>query len=153
MPDRMPKPPPAEDGVNDAALRGTVGYNLRRAYLTLHDDFLASLADLDLRAVSFSTLSLVVDNPEINQSRLAAALSMEPSNIVVVIDELQQRALVTRNKVATDRRAYALRATLKGRRLRDRALRVIAEHEDRLLADFSREERAALVGMLNRIES
>ena len=103
--------------------------------------------------MSFSTLSLIVDNPDIIQSRLAEALSMERSNLVLVIDELEQRELVTRGKVRGDRRAYALRATLKGRRLRDRALRAIAAHEDRLLADYSPDERARLIDMLNRIET
>jgi DNA-binding MarR family transcriptional regulator len=143
----------AEDKVNDMALRGFVGYNLRRAYLTLHDDFIASLAGLELRTVSFSTLSLIVDNPDIIQSRLAEALRMERSNLVLVIDELEERELVTRTKVRSDRRAYALRATLKGRRLRERALRVIAAHEERLLADFTPEDRAQLIDMLNRIET
>lgn len=141
-----------EDKVNDTALRGFVGYNLRRAYLAIHDDLVRNLADLELRTITFSALSMIVDNPDINQSRLADALSMERSNLVVVIDELEQRELITRGRVKTDRRAYALRATLKGRRLRDRALRAVAAHEDRMLGALSGEERRHLVAMLNRIE-
>lgn len=143
----------SEEMVNDTALRGFVGYNLRRAYLTIHDDLMRNLAEFGLRTISFSALAMIVDNPDINQSRLAEALSMERSNLVVVIDELEQRELVSRTKVKTDRRAYALRPTLRGRRLRDRAVRAVAAHEDRLLADLAADERIKLIEMLNRIET
>lgn len=146
-------PPAQEDLVNDTALRGFVGYNLRRAYLAIHDDMVRNLADLELRTITFSALSMIVDNPDINQTRLAEALSMERSNLVVVIDELEQRELITRSRVKTDRRAYALRATLKGRRLRDRAVNVVSAHEDRMLARLDADERKRLVSMLNRIET
>jgi len=149
----VPAPGGVEDKVNDAVLRGFVGYNLRRAYLAVHEDFIASLAELGLRTLSFSTLSLIVDNPDIIQSRLAEALSMERSNLVVVIDELEERELIIRGKVASDRRAYALRPTLKGRRLRDRAVSIVAAHEERMLADFSPEDRDRLVALLNRLEA
>jgi DNA-binding MarR family transcriptional regulator len=142
-----------EDKLNDSALRGFVGYNLRRAYLTVHDDLISNLAGLELRTITFSALSMIVDNPDIIQSRLAEALRMERPNLVVVIDELEQRELITKSKLKSDRRAYALRPTLKGRRMRDRALRVVAAHEDRLLSALSAEERRNLVAMLNRIES
>jgi DNA-binding MarR family transcriptional regulator len=141
-----------DDRVDDAVLREFVGYNLRRAYLTIQEDFLAQLAKLELRAVSFSALSLIVDNPDIIQSRLAEALSMERSNLVVIVDQLEQRDLITRSKLKSDRRVHALRATLKGRRLRDRAAALVKAHEDRLLADFTPAERKNLIAMLNRIE-
>jgi DNA-binding MarR family transcriptional regulator len=142
-----------EGGIGEPTLRGMVGYNMRRAYLRIQEDFAASLAGLELRAVSFSTLSLIVDNPDIIQSRLAAALKMERSNLVLVVDELEERELVTRNRLKSDRRAYALRATLKGRRLRDRAVKIIEEHEERVLARLTPDERRELVRLLNLVEA
>ena len=80
-------------------LRSFVGYNLKRAYLTVHGDFIASLAGLDLRPTQFSALSLIVDNPDISQTELARALSIERSNMVLVVDDLEDRELINRNRV------------------------------------------------------
>lgn len=64
---------------------------------------------------------------------------------------LEQAGLIGRHPVPTDRRAYALRATLKGRRLRDKAALALAAHEDAMLAGLSPQERAQLIDLLQRI--
>lgn len=140
------------ESLNDGSLRQFAGYNLRRAYLAIHDDLTRQLAALELRTITFSALCMIADNPDIIQSRLAEALSMERPNLVVVIDELEQRGFITRTRLASDRRAYALRVTLSGRRLCGKALKTIAAHEDRLLAVLDAAERRTLVTLLNRIE-
>lgn len=138
--------------MDDSSLRQFVGYNIRRAWLALQEKRTLVLAELGLRTVSFSALTLIVDNSDIIQSRLAEALKMERSNIVVVIDELEGLDLITRGRSAQDRRVYALRATLKGRRLRDAAVAALKEHEDRMTARLSETERRLLIDMLQRIE-
>jgi DNA-binding MarR family transcriptional regulator len=144
--------PLAADQLDDSVLRAFVGYNLKRAYLTVRDDFIASLADLQLRPTKFSALALIVANPDISQAGLARALSVERSNLVLIVDELEGRELITRNRVMGDRRTYALRATLKGRRLHDKAVAAIRAHEERLLARLTPDERHRLVELLRRIE-
>lgn len=136
----------------DSPLRGFVGYNLKRAYMSLHSDFVASLTHLDLKPTTFSALAIINENPDISQTDLARALSMERSNIVVMVDELQSRGLIVRNKVPTDRRVYALRTTTKGVSLFYEASLAVQRHEEKLLEDFSPEERDLLVRMLIRIQ-
>jgi len=136
----------------DSPLRGFVGYNLKRAYMSLHSDFVASLTHLDLKPTTFSALAIINENPDISQTDLARALSMERSNIVVMVDELQSRGLIVHNKVPTDRRVYALRPTTKGVSLFYEASLAVQRHEEKLLEDFSPEERDLLVRMLIRIQ-
>jgi DNA-binding MarR family transcriptional regulator len=142
----------APEELDDTVLRRFVGYNLKRAYLTVHGDFIDRLAGLELRPTQFSALSLIVDNPDISQTELARALSIERSNTVLVVDDLESRELINRNRVKHDRRTYALRATLKGRRLRDQAVVVVRAHEERVLSRLDPAERRLLIDMLNRIE-
>lgn len=141
------------DSLDDAVLRSMVGYNLKRAYIVMHPMVHAALAAHDLRVVSFSCLSMIITNPGIAPSRLAEMLRMERSNLVVVIDELESRELITRKQMKTDRRRYELTATMRGRRLRDKAAREIVSGEQKLLAPLSAEERTQLVSLLNKIES
>lgn len=132
-------------------LSTSLGYHLKRAYLRLHDDFIIVLADMKLRPQLFSALALIAENPGINQSALARALAIERSNLVVIVDELVERGLITRNPVSGDRRAHALRATAAGRKFCQMAVERLAVHEQRMMAKLTASERDSLVGVLSRI--
>ncbi len=138
---------------NDSALRDLVGYNLKRAYMTLRDDFLVTLDKYDLRVTSFSALVLIVDRPDMTQSQLAEALSIERAGVVLIVDELENRELINRNKVEGDRRTYALRATLSGIRFCEKVMAATKAHEERVLQKLSKKQRAVLIEILNLIET
>ncbi len=119
-------------------LSSFIGYAMKRAYMTIHGDFLASFEHLGLRSGTFSALSIIVDNPDISQSQLARALAIERSGVVLIVDHLEGRELIGRHRVPGDRRAYALRATLAGCCLRDEAVEAIRKHEARVLSSLER---------------
>jgi DNA-binding MarR family transcriptional regulator len=138
--------------VDDGRLRSLAGYSLKRAYLCVHDAFAASVAEFELRNTSFSCLALIVANPDIVPSRLAEALRMERPNLVVIVDALEERELISRRQLKSDRRYYALRATLKGRRLFERALANAAAAEAKVLQGLSADEVKTLFSLLGKIE-
>lgn len=150
---RTSQPDEGPENVEEGALRELVGYNVKRAYMVLHPVAQAALSDLGLRIMSFSCLSVIVRNPGIAPSVLAEQLKMERSNLVVVIDELETRELVSRTQSKTDRRRFALNATVRGRRLHDKATEAIRRNEERLLCGLSADEQAQLVALLQRIEA
>lgn len=132
-------------------LASSVGYYLKRAYLRVYDDFIVTLADLQLRPQLLSVLSLIVDNPGIIQRALARTLAIERSNIVLIIDDLVARGWVTRNPVPSDRRAYALHATPTGRQQCRIAIGRVIRHEQRMLDSLSESERRDLLNVLDQI--
>lgn len=138
---------------NDITLRQFVGYNVKRAYMVMQPASQAALAGLDLRIPSFSCLAVIVRNPGIAPSVLAEHLKIERSNIVVIIDELETRDLISRTQSSTDRRRHALTATIRGRQLHDRAIAALHQAEERQLARLDAAERAQLVALLNKIEA
>lgn len=137
----------------DAVMREFLGYNIKRAYLVLHQAANDALDGFALKVRSFSALSLIVSNPGITPSELAEMLEMERSNLVLIIDDLETRDLISRTQKKTDRRRYALNATLRGRHLRDKAAAAIRQADERPLLRLSAEERATLVTLLSRIEA
>lgn len=143
----------AEPAIVDTVLGDLAGYRLKRAYMRIRPAAGQALAQDGLRVVGFSCLSLIVDNPAIVQAQLAEALQIERPNLVLVIDDLEQRGLITRRKVPTDRRRYALHATLQGRRLRDRAADRLRRAEDGLIARLAPEDRQALQRALDALEA
>ncbi|MEC3860528.1 MarR family transcriptional regulator [Mesobacterium sp. TK19101] len=138
--------------VSDDRLRGLLGYRLRRASNAVQADLAETLKPFDLRMITYTALVLVVDNPGLSQSQLAAAMDVERPNLVVIVDELERRELITRDRVPTDRRTYALNATLAGRRLCDQAESAVRQHEARIFGTLLEEERSLLArGLLHVI--
>ncbi|WP_241525548.1 MarR family winged helix-turn-helix transcriptional regulator [Pseudophaeobacter leonis] len=80
-------------------------------------------------------------------------MDVERPNLVVILDELERRELITRDRVATDRRAYALQVTLSGRQLYDRAVAAVTAHEEQLLQGLDAESRDTVVAALKIIEN
>lgn len=136
----------------DENLRQFAGYNMKRVYMRVRADLAETLEPLGLRIATFSALAVILETPDITQTQLAQALKVERSGVVVLVDELENAELIARNRAKGDRRSYALRATLKGRRLWAKAEAQVHAHEARLFAALSAEERAALREMLRRID-
>lgn len=139
--------------ISDTTLRRFTGYNLKLAFTALSDDLHGILGGHQLRLTTFSALALIADNADIAQGELAQALRIERSSAVVVVDDLEDRELITRNRVPGDRRSYALRITLKGRRLLSRLEKEIGAHEARMFRNLTASERAILIDLLNRVEA
>lgn len=130
-----------------------IGYNLKRAYVIVQNDFRAALGKDGLGPRVFSALSLVVQFSHITQSRLARKLGIERSGLVAIIDELEGRGFLARTTVPGDRRVQALVPTKQGiTAYRDAQARV-KEHDDLLLENLTAAEKQTLIGLLQKIRS
>jgi len=87
--------------VSDDTLNALVGYNIKRISNVFQHDLAHTLKPLELRMITFTVLVMIVDNPGVRQSQLAASLSIERPNCVVIIDELEQRNLIKRTQEST----------------------------------------------------
>lgn len=137
----------------DTDLTGYIGYNLKRVLSLVQADLAQVLGAMELRALSFSALSIVVRNPGINQTQLAEALKIERSNLVQLIDELSERDLLVRTPVAGDRRRYALMPTTTGQRLCAKAEVAVSDHEARVFSMLDADERDVLLTLLRKVRA
>ena len=138
--------------VSDETLRAFAGYALKRASNVIQADLARTLEPFGLRMITFTALTLIADNPDLSQTQLAGALAVERSNLVTIVDDLERNGWITRNPAPNDRRSHALRATLAGRRLCEKAVRAVQAHEDKLMAGLGAAERSMLIEILGRIE-
>lgn len=134
----------------DSKLSDYTGYSLKRATSLVLADLAEVLKLHDLRAVSFSALSLIVEQPGLTQTQLAEALQIERSNLVTILDELSRRKLMVRAPVAHDRRRHALMPTPAGAALADAVRRDVIAHEARLFAALTAAELAELRRILRK---
>ncbi len=86
-----------------------------------------------------------------SQREIALAIGLPPSRIVGIVDRLEQRGWIERRTSSHDRRARALYLTPAGGEALAKIMAVSAEHEADLTRGLDTAERAALVGLLQRI--
>jgi DNA-binding MarR family transcriptional regulator len=143
------------DGIqtSDETLQRLIGYHLKRAFNVVQADLTQTLKSFELRMLTYSALALIIENPGLRQSQLAVAMDVERPNLVVIVDELEQRELILRERVPTDRRAYALQATLRGQQLFKQADAAVTAHEAVLFQGIDVETRAKIISALKVIRS
>lgn len=111
----------------------------------------AALAPLALRVRSYSVLALACSDRNPSQRELAKFLVLDPSQIVALVDQLEERQLVTRETNPRDRRSKGIGATAMGRKLYAEAKKTVREAESQSLKILSRDEREQLRLLLQRI--
>jgi DNA-binding MarR family transcriptional regulator len=133
-------------------LDGLLGYRLRRAQGAMHRDFMAAVASLDLTQKQAATLWLINGNPGVAQVAVAAALGMDRATTMAIVDRLEARRLVIRQRSSTDRRRQELYLTPAGQSALRKAKARIAKHEERFKSLFTAGELESLLTALQRLQ-
>ena len=137
---------------NELSLTRDVGFLLSRASGLVARSAHAALAEHGLRVRQYSVLSLAADAPGgISQRDLAAVLGLDPSQVVLLVDELTAAGLVERKPSPTDRRARLVVATTQGRQVLRPAMRGADARVRDQLEVLTPDEQAVLTGLLARI--
>jgi DNA-binding MarR family transcriptional regulator len=103
-----------------------------------------------LRPRHLIALTLLSDHGAASQQGLADTLSLDPSNVVGLLNELEERALITRRRDPSDRRRHIVEISTEGENQLRAAQRLLACVEDDVLRALSPDERAALHTLLVR---
>lgn len=107
-------------------------------------------AGVDLTPVQFAALSVVRENPGIDQATLAGLIAHDRVTLGGVVDRLQAKGLLSRSVSKQDRRARVLEITPAGAALLDAILPAVEEIQDRILAGLSESERATFMTLLRK---
>ena len=110
----------------------------------------ASMSPGGLRTRHLIALKLLCDQGPANQQDLAEALSLDPSNVVGLLNELEERELITRRRDRSDRRRHIVELSALGQDELKRAYARLSSVEDDLLSALSAEERDTLYNLLVR---
>jgi DNA-binding MarR family transcriptional regulator len=133
-------------GLNDI-----LGLRIRLAHGAVYRHFTETFVNLDLTQKQVSSLWLVHDNPGISQIELGGRLRMDRATTMTIVNRLQERAYMRRERSTSDGRKQALYVTEAGAEALAEAKRCIGEHEAWLKGRFSPQEVEILVEMLSRI--
>jgi DNA-binding MarR family transcriptional regulator len=133
-------------------LNGHLGYFIRRLQVWVFQDFIRTLATIDIRPAQYSVLVVIAANPGISQSDLADTLGIERARLVRLLDKLEKRGLTQRLDSRTDRRSHALRLTRAGQKVLKRAKMLAGLHEARLVEKLGAEQRRAMLDVLRTFD-
>jgi DNA-binding MarR family transcriptional regulator len=96
-------------------------------------------------------LRWIRDNAGENQRQLATHLGVLPSRLVLLLDELETKGLVTRQRSLQDRRNQVLQLSKKGTRLLEKVELIAAAHEADLSSALTESEREILIDLCAKL--
>lgn len=134
----------------DAVLT-SAGYLMLKAGHYLGQEFEAALGELGLSAREFLVLSFVRAADGLSQQELSARLGLDPTIVVGLVDALEERGLMQRQRDPADRRRNVLSVTVAGDAVHDEAIDAAARAEADFLAPLTPAQRDELRGWLQAV--
>lgn len=145
----IPAPPAT---VSLGALSDVLGYHIAQAAVTTVDMFERHIGErFKLRKVEFSILMLLLENGPLSPKRLGQVLALTAPNLTLLLDRLQHRHLLRRERNETDRRSQNIVLTEAGLRLSREAATAAGPMERELDGRLSAAERAMLLELLHKV--
>src|SRR6266516_2635703 len=89
--------------------------------------------------------------PSMRQKALGDTLRIDRTTMVTLLDDLEDKGYVARQRHPRDRRAFLVHPTDSGRAAKVAAVRILDEQQRRFLAPLAPSERGQLAALLTRL--
>jgi DNA-binding MarR family transcriptional regulator len=126
----------------------SAGYLVLKAGVHFQALIEETLDRLDLTGRQLLVLGFVGSEGDLSQQMVSQRLGLDPTIIVALVDELEGRGVLTRERDPDDRRRHRLQITPKGRKLYQAAVKAVTAVEREFLAPLDRADRETLRNLL-----
>jgi DNA-binding MarR family transcriptional regulator len=140
-----------DEALSVAELAERTGYLVTHAHRMLREWAEAELEGLDLHPRDFGVLATLSADEPCSQTQLAVRLGVTPAAVLMFLDELEPKGLVTRLRRADDRRVHDISLTDEGRRRLKAAQRAAARLQGRVVARLGEGGDAELRALLAKL--
>lgn len=140
-------------GIDQSFLWSNVGVAVRLVQIAAYKDFEENARSFGQAPRYVGLLGLIETNPGLSQAQLAECIHLARASLVPILDKLTAEGVVERRLDANDKRIRRVWLTPKGRKLMARLNVKARQHEDRLLAGFTEEEKQTFLKLLRKADS
>lgn len=144
-------PVTAEPAALPPSMRDRVPFLLYRAAEESHALANQMLAKMALSARQAGILTMVTELQPMTQKALGDALRIDRTTMVALLDDLEDKGYVARQRHPRDRRAFLIHPTDSGRVAKAAAVRILNQQQRRFLAPLTPAERRQLAVLLTRL--
>jgi DNA-binding MarR family transcriptional regulator len=129
----------------------SVGYLLKRCGVLMTAVAEERFESLEISFTQWIVLTHLAQQEHISATQLSAHIGHDMGALTRVVDELERRGFVRRERSSRDRRAVEIAITPAGRRQAQEARRLIVQLLNRLVEPFTDPEIDTLIGLLQRL--
>jgi len=145
------RPAAAAPAALPPSMRDRVPFLLYRAAEESHALANQMLAGMALTARQAGILTMVTELEPMTQKALGEALRIDRTTMVALLDDLEGKGYVVRQRHPGDRRAFLVHPTDSGRAAKAAAVQILDEQQRRFLAPLTPAERRQLAVLLTRL--
>jgi DNA-binding MarR family transcriptional regulator len=124
------------------------GYLLSRLGQAFKEQALARAEESGFELYDYTLLAILGEGARETQAAIADAMMLDPSRLVALLDSLEQRGLVSRQRDFQDRRRHVVSITDAGRAELERLRAIVRELEDEFFAPLDEDSRRVLYPLL-----
>ncbi|MGQ0838315.1 MarR family winged helix-turn-helix transcriptional regulator [Actinokineospora sp.] len=134
----------------EAEIARRPGHNIKRAEQALMTAKAAVLREFELTVPQYAGMVVLSYLPGTSGAQLARICAVTPQTMATVLSNLEAKGLVTRTPSSVHQKVFVTKLTRAGNALIKRADVKAHAVEDRLVAEFSDDERRLLADLLER---
>ena len=127
------------------------GFLLARLGLAFKGKAIERIEQEGFEGHHYSVLAMLGEGDRETQATIADALDLDPSRLVAVLDSLEERGLVARQRDPHDRRRHVVSITPAGKRQLQKLRAIVKQLEDDFFGPLAAQDRQAFHGLLQEL--
>lgn len=124
---------------------------LKRLGMTAKEQSFVAYEKAGLHPYHHAILAALDERSRETQGAIADALGYDKGQLVGLLDELEDKGLIVRQRDQADRRRHVVEMTAAGRKALEQARRLSTQLEDQFMSSLDKKERAQLHALLVRV--
>jgi len=136
---------------SSSVLTQHTGFLLARLGRAVTRQYRSALTPIGAKPRQTAALLALRDGGAMSQQALGAALDIDASNLVVLLNDLEGAGLIVRRRDPEDRRRHLVEISTRGSKVICEVERASTQIDDEFFADLDEDERASLHDLLARV--